>query len=287
MRKVAILADSTCDLPREVVRARNIHIIPLYVSFDKEVFRDGEDITPEEMYQKVEKLGYLPKTSCASPEDFRMAFQQYIDQDMDLIFIGISSQLSATVQNAHLIASEYPEGRIQIIDGKNLSTGTGLLVLKACRFRDEGMTASEIVKQVTTLIPYVRSQFVLQTLDYLHKGGRCSGITRFVGSLLRICPNIKVVDGGMVVARKPRGKKIGLNLMVDDVLESLPQIDRDTIMLTHTVARSDYEYIYNRLRTETDLPSSILMESHAGCVIASHCGPGCIGILYIEYPVKE
>jgi DegV family protein with EDD domain len=169
MNKVVILTDSTSDLTDEILKQKEIHVIPLHVNFGDKSYDDGVNITTAELYQKVEELGYLPKTSAASPGELIAFFNPWIEKDYDIVFLGIGGSLSATMQSAIVASSEFPDDRIYIVDSQNLSSGSGLLVLKAAKFRDQGLSAKEIASKLEEIVPKVRSQFAIATLEYLHR----------------------------------------------------------------------------------------------------------------------
>lgn len=281
MNKVVIMADSTSDLTQSLIQTRDIKIIPLYVNFGEQSYKDGTDITTEELYKKVDELGYLPKSSAISPGDFMMAFEPYIEQGYDIVLLTIGSKLSGTYQAA-LVANDTVEAnRVHIIDTNNLSSGGGLLVLKACDLRDQGLSASDIKQAVDQITPRVRSQFAIQTMDYLYKGGRCSALSMFLGSVLAIKPIIQVNDGKLDVYKKSVGKMTrALDIMLEDYFNLFDQIDKDYVMITHSLADKSAEYMKSKI-VEKGLVPNQLLETQAGCVISTHCGKGTIGILYI------
>lgn len=280
MGKVKVFTDSTCDLPPDLVAQHQIGIIPIYVIFDEVSYGDGIDMTTPELYKKVEESGNLPKTAAPSPGDYLAAFKPFIDEGYDIIHIGLSSKLSVALNNARLAAQELPEGRIEIVDSYNLSTGTGLLVLRAVDFAAEGLDNHAIAEKVRALVPKVETEFIVDTLDYLHKGGRCSGVTRLVGSMLKIRPSIKVVDGGMIPAQKFRGTRAkALQGLLDTVLANKDNISPERVFVTHSIS-DDAAFLQAELQKHTDAREILI--SQAGCVISSHCGPNTIGILYIK-----
>jgi DegV family protein with EDD domain len=280
MNKIKIFTDSTSDLTPELIKENDISIIPLYVNFDEKSFKDGVDISTEELYKKVEEYGMLPKTSAAPPAEFYQAFKPYIDKDYDIIFIGLSSALSSHLQNAVLAANQFPEGRIHIVDSLNLSSAIGLLVMKAVDFRAEGLNASEISEKVRALVPKIKTAFIIDTLDYLYMGGRCSSLENFFGGVLKIRPVVKVVDGKMILGQKLMGKRErALNTMLNNVIKEKDNISPERVMVTHSIS-NDADYLRNELNKHLDVNEVI--ETQAGCVISSHCGPNTIGILYIE-----
>lgn len=281
MGEVKIFTDSTCDLTLDIIRENNISIVPLYVGFDDGALKDGVEITPKELFKKVDECGKLPKTSAPSPIDFYNEFKPFIEQGMDIVYIGISSGLSATFQNAMIAAREFPEGRIEVVDSHNLSTGIGILVLKACDFAKEGMNIHEIANKVTKLVPKVKTAFVIDTLDYLYMGGRCSSLQNFMSGVFKIKPIVKVVDGRMILGEKARGKREkALNVMLDNVIEDRDNIELDRIMITHSVGSEDSKYLEDGLKEKIDTEKILI--TVAGCVISSHCGPNTIGIIYLN-----
>ena len=279
--QVIIMTDSTADLDQSLLKKYQIYSIPLYVRFGDEIFKDGIDITTPELYAKVSDKGILPQTAAPSPGDFVEAFKPLIDANKDIIYIGIGSTISATIQSARVAATEFPENRIFIVDSKNLSSGIALLVLKAKDLRDQGLPAQVIYDQISSLVPKVRSQFAIQTLEYLYKGGRATGLQALMGSMLKIKPIIKVTDGKLGVDKKAFGKMSrALDMMLDDYFNLGDKVDLDYVMITHSLA--DKHAIYMMDHVKQKLNPKQLIESHAGCVISSHCGAGTIGILYIE-----
>lgn len=281
MRKIKIIADSTCDLNPETLRALDIEVIPLLVLFGDKEYRDGENITLEQLYQNVQTLKMMPRTAAVSPAAFIERFKVLIDQDYDIFFTGIGSTLSGTYQAALIAATEFPKGRIRIVDSLNLSTSSGLLILKACKLRDEGKSLDEIADEIQRLVPKVYCSFAVETLEYLYKGGRCSRTKFYVGTLLRAHPIIKVTDGKLDVYKTPKGKMVkALDVLVEDFKKFLPDVDMDHIMITHSIAPEGLKYLTEELSKLVD--PKCLMITRAGCVIASHCGPNTIGILFIR-----
>ncbi|HAQ57243.1 MAG TPA: fatty acid-binding protein DegV [Acholeplasmatales bacterium] len=280
MAEFKLISDSTCDLSADLIRNYAIDIVPLFVNFGEDSFKDGIDINVPEMYAQVKTRGTLPKTAAASPADFIQVFQKYVDAGVDVLFIGIGSKFSATFMSATLARNEIGSDRIRLIDGANLSSGTGLLVLKAASFREAGDPIDTVVEKIKNLIPKVRTQFVINTMEYLYKGGRCSAVAALMGTLLKIKPIIKVKDGTMHVGKKPHGRiTAGLDVLVHEVLELKDELDPEFLMITHSLAHESAVYIQDHLAGKLSIAH--IYETDAGCVISSHCGEGCIGILYI------
>jgi len=280
MNKITIFSDSTCDLNKELVEQYNVKIMPLYVTFDEAIYKDGVDITPSELYKKVDELKKLPKTSAASVGDFIELFNKELEEGNDVIMFTISSKFSSTYQNALLAKENVDSSRVEVIDSLNLSTSIGLEILKACKLRDMGKNIHEIKEEIDKIIPKVRCKFAIESLEYLHKGGRCSGASRLFGTLLQLKPVIAVVDGAMQVDAKTRGKRKALEYMLTDIIDNKDTVDLDYIMVTHTYA--DEEALELQSRLKEAFPTANVVINNAGCVISSHCGKGTIGILYIS-----
>ncbi len=281
MTKVKIFADSTCDLPQEWMQKYDIGLVPLYVTFGDQTFKDGVDITTPQLYAKVSETGSLPKTAAPSPADFIAAFSPVIEDGREIVYISLSSELSSTYQNALLAAGEFPEGKVTVIDSLNLSTGIGLQVMKAVKAAEQGKSPAGIADIVEKVKPLVETEFVIDSLEYLYKGGRCSGMQNLVGSLLKIRPVIKVIDGKMTPAYKVRGKREkALEQMLDNALDKREQMDNDLIFVTHSLAAEDARELKRLLEEKTGAREVAV--SDAGCVISSHCGAKTIGILYVK-----
>ncbi|MGB7605911.1 MAG: DegV family protein [Lutisporaceae bacterium] len=281
MKKVKLFTDSTCDLTDEILKKYDISMVPLYVHFNEDTFKDREEINTTELYQKVVEYDTLPMTAAPSPGDFYNAFKPFVDEGREILFIGISSLISSTVQNATIAKNDLEAASIEIVDTYNLSTGEGLILLKAANYIEEGLVLKEIGEKLRGFVPKLQSSFVVDTLDYLHKGGRCSAIQLFFSSVLKIRPIIKIVEGKMAVGEKVRGKmEKALDLMIEDVLSRKGRIDSNRIFLTHSMAQASVDYVKAALEKELDNPEIIITET--GCVVASHCGKGTLGVLYME-----
>lgn len=284
MNKVIILTDSTCDLSQEIIKEYDIKVIPLHITFGDESLDDGVDIKLPELYKRVEEDNVMPKTAACAPGEFIEFMEPFINDGYDIFYMGIGGKLSTTYNSFQIAAEEFPEGRCYSSDGSNLSTGTGLLVLKACKYRDNGMSAKEIKERIDRRVPRMKAQFVVRTLDYLHKGGRCSSLTKIFGTVLRIRPMIVVREGKLKVGKKIIGlMKKAVGVMTDMFIEDLPNIDPEFVFITHT---TECEQSYNEIDAkfkELGVYDKVkhVYETEAGCVIGSHCGPGTIGILYL------
>ena len=278
---VKILTDSTNDLPLDVIKKLDIEVIPLYVNFGDESLKDGIDIKTEELYKRVSSNGVLPKTAAITIGDFETVFKKYLDMGYELVYTGISGAMSSTLNNARIaIENLDAQDKAYAIDSKNLSTGIGLLLFKACKDRDLGLNAREIAANMEKNTDYVLSQFAIEQMEYLHKGGRCSGVARFAATVLRIKPIIEVRGGKMDVQAKPIGKiKVALDRMLKQLISDKDRLDKDHIIVTHSMADESAKYLIAKIKEEFN--DVDILETNAGCVISSHCGPGTIGILYM------
>ncbi|MFE4710432.1 DegV family protein [Paenibacillus sp. NPDC056722] len=281
MSTVKIFSDSTSDLPQGWKEKYDVGLVPLYVVFDDGTYKDGVDITPEEVYRKVAAKGSLPKTAAPSPADFMAAFAPVIESGSDIVYISLSSALSSTYQNALLAAGEFPEGRVEVVDSETLCGGIALLVMKAVRAAAKGHSAAEIAELLKTARKHMDTQFVVDTLDYLYMGGRCSGMQNFIGSLLKIRPVLKLIDGSIVPVSKVRGKKEkAVEQMLQNALADIKQMDKELLIVAHTLAEEDAQYLKSALQQATGAQEIAVIE--AGCVIGSHCGPQTVGLMYLR-----
>ena len=275
-KEVLIVTDSSCDMPQSYLDENNIKFISFNVNLKEKTFLDRVDINTKEMFKKIDQAKEITKTAAIPPAKYEEFFAQYVN-DYDLVYIGLGSGFSSSHNSASLGAEEFDN--VYVVDSKNLSTGIGLLLNKAVKFKKEGFSAKEIAEKINELVPLVRSQFVIDTLKYLHMGGRCSGTARIFGTALQLKPLIKVTDNKMDVAKKPIGFKKGLKAMLDCLEDDKDNIDEDMITITHCLADEDAKYLMEKIPSIIDHKN--IFETQAGCVISTHCGPRTIGILYI------
>ncbi len=281
MNKVKIFTDSTVDLTKDLVEKYEIGVVPLYVNIEDASYLDGIEITTADLYRIVDEKQTLPKTSTAPVTDFVDAFTPWINDGYDIIFMGVSSKLSSTYQTAALAAREFDEGRVTLVDSLSLSTGTALQVVKAAELAKAGLDSKTIAGIVSEITPRVRASFIIDTLKYLHMGGRCSAIQLLASNVLKIHPQIIVKDGAMIVGAKFRGKwKNCLDNYYEVTVGDGSQIDPERVFITHSKNQETAEYFKQRMEKELNIKEILITE--AGTVISSHCGPGTIGILYIE-----
>lgn len=273
---VTIVTDSTADLGTELAKRYNVHVVPMYVFVNDRSYLDGVDISLPELFQSVTLTGKLPKTSAPTVRDFLKVFEL----PGEIVYVGLSSKLSATHQNALLAREMAGAERIFPVDTLNLSTGIGLLVIKAAELRDQGLSGAEIQQQVQAMAHGVRTSFIVETLDYLYKGGRCSAMQNLVGSLLQIRPVIAVQpDGTLGIKTKLRGtRKKALHAMLDDFAENAPKVALERVFVSHAGCEDDAQYVKAELLRIAPIQEVLI--THLGSVIASHCGPDTLGILY-------
>ncbi len=280
MSKIKVTCDSTCDLTKELYDKLGVSVMPLGVYLGEELRRDGVTATALEIFDYVEKSGVLPKTSACSIGEYTDFFKQFTDDGYEVIHINIGSDLSASHQNARLAAAEL-EG-VYVIDSKNLSSGSGHLVMEAREMADAGVPASEIADKLNEMKEKLDVSFVVQTLDYLHKGGRCSGVAALGANLLKLRPCIDVKDGTLGVGKKYRGSMIKtLRDYITDRLGGRDDLNLKRIFITHSHAPAEVVEELKALIAELQ-PFAEIIETVAGCTITSHCGPNCLGVLFFR-----
>ncbi len=279
---VKVLADSTCDLSKELVEKYDIEIIPLHIVLGEAEYKDGEDIGPDEIYQWSDANRTTPKTSAVSIADVMDMYKKYQKEYDEIVVFSISSKMSTTVNVMQMAAEELEiEDRVFVVDSENLSTGIGLLVIEAAIMAQEGKSGKEIAECVAALRPYVRASFVVDTLTYLHRGGRCSGVAALAGGALKLHPKIVVSDGSMKPDKKYRGK-IGKVILdyAKELEEALWEAKKERVFITHSGCDESIVESVRQYLKELDYFDEILV-TRAGGVISSHCGPGTLGVLFI------
>ena len=279
---VKVISDSTCDLSKELLEKYDISILPLHILLGEEEYEDGRDITIEEIYEWSEAHKETPKTSAPSIERTIELFEPYVKKGEEIVCFSISGTMSASGNIMRMAAEQLEaESSIHVIDSQNLSTGIGLLVVEAAAMAKEGRTSEEIVQRMEELIPKVRASFVVDTLVYLHRGGRCSGLAAMAGGALKLHPRIQVVDGVMQSAKKYRGsiEKVILSY-VKDMEEDLKTADGTRVFITHSGCDKESVEQVRQYLKDLDVFAEI-WETRAGGVVSSHCGPGTLGVLFI------
>lgn len=280
---IKIVSDSTCDLSPELIKRYNINILPLHILLGEDEYNDGVNITPEDIYTWSDANKTTPRTSAPSIAEAIDLFKTLTEDGSEVISFSISQSMSASNNVMKLATEELDlKDKIHVVDSANLSTGIGLLVIEAAIMASKDMSASDILSELDKLIPRVRASFVVDTLTYLHRGGRCSGLAALAGGALKLHPRIDVKDGKMGAGKKYRGKMENVIISyVKELTEELINAKADRVFITHSgceteLVQSVREYLESLHRFEE------ILETRAGGVISSHCGPGTLGVLYIK-----
>ena len=275
---IKITATSTCDLPPELLERYQITMVPLYVSFGGNTYQDGVDASPEDIFRHVESGGQLPTTSAVNIADYQELFSQLSPKYDSVLHITIGSEFSCCYQNALVAAEEFPN--VYVVDSRNLTVGQGLLVLAAAQAAERGDSMEDILKLLEDLTGRVDTTFVVDKLDYLAKGGRCSSVVALGANLLRLKPCIVLADGRMTVGKKYRGA-------FDKVLPDYAQdqlsgknVDLDRVFVVHT--RCDPSIPESMCRMMQQFGFREVLTAVAGCTISCHCGPNTLGVIFLR-----
>ena len=282
MKAVAVVADSTCDLSIELKERYQIKTIPLHIHLGERVYSDGMDISPDDIYRWSDENKATPKTSAISPAEAEKAIKEVLQEAESVICFTISSHMSTTWQVFQMAVRELEvEDRVFIVDSENLSTGIGLQVIEAAILAEQGRTAEDIVAHILAMRSKVRASFVVDTLTYLYRGGRCSGLAALAGSALRLHPLIGVTDGKMQAGKKYRGKMNRVfTEYVNDLTEELKKARPERVFITHSGCE---EEVVEAVKEQVEALGRFqeILVTRAGSVIASHCGPGTLGVLFV------
>ena len=280
MARVKILADSTCDLTPALLRRYDITLTPLVVIKDGQQFHDGVDITPSDIFAHVDAGGKLCSTAAVSEYEYTQMFARFAPDYDTVLQITIGSGFSACYQNACLAAQAFPN--VIVIDSENLSTGQGLLVIAAARLAEQGLTGEQIAAQVRALVPKVEASFLVERLDYLYKGGRCSAVAALGANMLKLKPCIEVRDGKMGVSKKYRGaSEHAFSQYVQERLEGRDDIRLELAFITHPAAQPTVVQAAKDAAAKYGAFDEVI-ETNAGCTVSCHCGPHTLGILFIR-----
>lgn len=281
-KPVKITADSPCDIGPLLQKRYDVELVPLHVIMNDVEYFDGVNITNEAIYDNWEKAGSLPKTSAVSIGEYQDVFQRFLNQGYEVVHISLGSGLSVTHQNALMAAEELPG--VYVIDAKSLSTGIGILVCEAGELARQGKDAAAIAEAVSSLTDKNCASFILDTLAFLHAGGRCSSLAHMGANLMSIKPSIRVVNeenGSMVVGKKYFGKlKKCIAAYIHDQLADRDDIRRERIFITHS-GFPEEDIAWMKEEVESYGPWGEVIVTTAGSTISSHCGPGCIGVLFL------
>jgi DegV family protein with EDD domain len=280
---IKIVSDSTCDLSPELVERYNISIVPLHILLGEAEYEDGRNITIDDIYRWSDANKTTPKTSAPSMDTVISIIKPLLDQGDELICFAISEDMSTSANVMRLAADELDySDKVHVINSMNLSTGIGLLVIEAAIMANEGKSSAEIIARINELIPYVRASFVVDTLVYLHRGGRCNGLAAMVGGALKLHPMITVVGGKMIPGKKYRGNlsKV-IKSYVTDLEPALKHAKKDRVFITHSTCDKEIIEEVRKYLESLNIFDEI-HETCAGGVVSSHCGPGTLGVLFIE-----
>ena len=276
---IRITSDSTCDLGH-LVAERNIGILPLQVNLDADSFHDGVDITPQDIFDFVAEKKILPKTSAPSIGDYEEFFTKQLKEYDEVIHFNISAKSSGSHNMAKQAAESFG-GKVRVVDSMALSSGQGLLVLKAADMRDEGKTADEIVAAVEEIRTHINTSFIPDSLDYLHKGGRVSGMVKLAAGLFKIHPLILMDNGQLVPGKKYKGKMtVIIKQYIEDLYNMYPKYDKTRCFVTHSTA--DPELVAAAKEKVNELfHFDEVIETVAGSIVTSHCGRNTLGVLFV------
>jgi DegV family protein with EDD domain len=282
MAGVKIVADSTCDLSEDLIKKYDITIIPLNIVLDMKSYLDGVQITANEIYEWADRMNTTPKTAAPEMGYIINILKPFVEAGDEIIFFGISEEMSVTCNSVRLAAEEMSYQKIRVVNSRNLSTGIGLQVLRAAELAAKGVGTDAIVKEIEEARDKVRASFVIDTLTYLQRGGRCSAVTALLGNALKLKPMICVKQGKMGVDKKYRGKQQSVvRSYAKDLEPQLLQADSKRVFITHSgidqvILEETYEYLDGLGHFDE------ILITRAGGVISSHCGPNTLGILFYE-----
>lgn len=283
MKKIRIVSDSTCDLSAELIEKYGITVIPLCIILGEKSYFDGVDISPAQIYEWSDENKTTPKTAGITFDKLDEFIKPLFESGDDIIYIGISEDMSSTCNTARIYGEDAEYNRFFVINSKNLSTGIGLQVLRACELRDAGKSAEEIVSEIEGARDLVRASFVVaDKLTYLARGGRCTAVTALMANALKLHPEIVVRDGKMGVGRKYRGKtSVAVSAYVDGLMPALERADTRRVFITHSGCEDEIVESVRQKLIELGRFEEILI-TRAGGVISSHCGPNTLGVLFYE-----
>lgn len=275
MKKIALVTDSTADLPEDLIKENDIHVLPLKVRFGSQEYLDGEEITSEEFYRRLEAEKELPKTSQPTPEEFFSLYRTLLKEYQEIVSIHLSSGLSGTVNAAHIAKSQLQE-RIHIIDSKTISLGAGMMVMEAAKSIREGLSASQIVEGLSHARKNIETLFTLNTLEYLQKGGRIGKVQGMMGMLLNIKPVVRVGDDGIY---HTYSKARSYDRAVEGVVKAFQELAQGRkhikLVVAHGAALQAGKNLKDALEKAFQIKASVFTQ--VGPVIGVHTGPGTVG----------
>lgn len=277
MERIKIITVSTADLPKEIIEKYDIEVLPLTVNIGDKSYLDGVDINTEKLLKIMKEQGIFPTTSQVNPQRYYECFKKYLDEGYNILMINMSSKMSGTYESACIAKGMFDRGNIVVIDSLNVTAGLGVLVLKACRLRNEGFSLKDIEKEIIESIPHVKSALAFDKLDNLVMGGRLHKAVAVIGNILGIKLILEVKDGEISVKEKVRGTKKAVRTIIDLINEKKVATGETSILLY-----IDEEEIRQALRVNLENKSNDLIESEVGCVVGTHSGPKACGVFFIE-----
>lgn len=280
MNKYVITSDSTCDLSEELLKKYEITLLPLTITLGDKQYKDNVDVTSEEVLKFVDETGIMPKTSANSVYDYTEFFKKFTDEGYGVLHFNISSEDSACYNNACIAAKEFEN--VYVVDTRKLSTGQGILAIKAAINKNEGVTLEENFKKIEAIKEKSQISFVLDRLDYLHKGGRCSLTTLLAAKILKIHPYIAMTNGSLKVKKKYSGSMVrACEQYVQDLAQEYGSYDKKIVFITHCMAS---EQIVSAVRKKVEelFDFEEIVETTAGTTVSCHCGRNTIGVIFIE-----
>ena len=280
---IKIVSDSTCDLSKELIEKYDIQIVPLHILLGEKEYLDGVEISPDEIYAWADKNEDTPKTSAVGFEEASDVVKQIVGTEDEMIVFTISGKMSTTGNVFRMVVEDLElEDKVSVIDSENLSTGIGLLVLKAADMAKEGKNRTEICQTIEELKGKVKASFVVDTLTYLHRGGRCSSVAALAGGVLKLHPKIVVADGSMSADKKYRGKmEKAIWDYVQDMEVALKEADSERVFITHSGCNQEIIDKVHAYLKDMNYFKEIHI-TRAGGVVSSHCGYGTLGALYMD-----
>lgn len=280
---IKIISDSTCDLSKDLLEKYDVTILPLHIHLGEAEYEDGVNITPDEIYKWSDENKTTPKTAAPSIAEAMVLISQVAGDDNELICFSVSDSMSASGNVMRMAAEELAiEERVHVINSANLSTGVGLQIIEAALMAKEGKSSAEIVRTIEVMREKVRSSFVVDTLTYLHRGGRCSAVAALAGGVLKLHPKIVVEGGKMDATKKYRGKMDSVIMTyAKDMEEALLHAKADRVFITHSGCDAEIiAEVHAYLESLNHFDE--ILETRAGGVVSSHCGPGTLGVLFVE-----
>lgn len=277
MEKIKIITDSTLDLPSDLIKEKNIEVLPLLINFGEESYLDGVEINTKEMLERIKKDNVLPTTAQVTPNRFEEAFKKYLDEGYKIVTLVLSSEMSGTYQSACIAKNMLETDDIVVIDSRNVTSGLGILALKACEFRDNGDSIFEIEEKIKNIIPKVKSSLSFESLENLVRGGRLSKTAGTIGSVLGLRLILEVKDGQMAVKDKVRGSKKALKKVISD-FESA-NVDFDSPIVIDEILNDE---IFEGLKKYCEEKNINYVHGIVGCTVGIHSGVGACGFFFIE-----